>query len=261
MPSRHNCLNLLRTCLLALSGILVSLLPAAEARAAIVTVTTHSTGFIEPDPVIMAALDLSYTGPGRLPFSMAARSAFDPDSVGYANSGGYAFAFHSDFSVDMVIGGQIFQHAGNYWSQVRRFDFGPDREGYEQLVGWDLPRSPGFAIGIMQQLTWPAAFSEIAQPLAPGSIGPDPALEGYMILSLYPLNPEMPGMRHMVGATTSFAVQIMAAVPEPALASMFSAGLLVLVFVLFARRRAMKPGDGRPNHASRPLWTVRSIFV
>ena len=243
MPDLYTCLGLLWTRLFALSVTTMLLLLPAGARASVVTVTTHSTGFIEPDPVIMAMLDLSYPGPGRVPFAMTASSDFDSDSVGYVHSRAYAFAFHSDFLVSMVIGGQPFQHAGNSSAQVTNFDFGPDREGYEQLTGWDAPRAPGYTVGITQQVTWPADFSDMVQPLALGSIGPDPALEGYTILSFYPLNPEVHGIRHMTGVTTSFDVQITSAIPEPASGSMLSAGLLALALV--ARRRATKDSDGR----------------
>lgn len=132
------------------------------AVADVVTVTTHSTGLVDPNPIVLSTLGLSDPGAGPIAFDLTLSATFDPSTPGFIDSSNNVYAASSNYSVSFQVGSQLYQYSGNSWSDVQVVNVGTEGQGYQQQVGFNPPTSTSNSITFTQWVAGPAAVIGLA---------------------------------------------------------------------------------------------------
>jgi hypothetical protein len=205
-----------RSCLMLLALPLTALADA-------VIVTTHAAGTVSsPNGIVLNALGLADTGVSELPYELTIQSSFDPVTA-LPGRDEWAFDYSSDIVVDFRIGGESYHYAGLEASNAVLYTpFVTNGDGYQHEV-YFTPLNSSYSVRFSQYALWPAGGLGAGGALTPRDIGG--SADGYLDIGAYPLNPDAPGSWRLGGTASSFSVQVMSAVPEPAPLAMLLAGL------------------------------------
>ena len=209
--------NPITPCRNLLPGILLALPLAAVADP--LTVTTRSSGIADVNQTVLYYLGLDDTiEAAELPYELTIRSTFDP-VADLPGRGEWVTDQSSQVLVEFRIGSMTYHYTGSGSTSANvhtPFDTG---DAYRHEVELDNLHF------------WQTGYAPT------GTLGPGGALtmrdiggitSGVFGINAYPFNPDAPGFWTMGGKATSFSVQVMSAIPEPASYALLAAGLFVL---------------------------------
>lgn len=190
-----------------------------------VSVTTHSTGLVDPNPAVLGRLGIETPG-SILPYDLTVRSVFDPDSAGYLNLGDFAIQDEGDLDISLKLGSKAYHFAGQGWSNVRTYKVDDATDGYEHDITFSPPETVGFDVSIWNRMIAPAG-TFTGQPVLATRRSPFTPLDAFTDFVATPSNPDAPGLWTMIGTVKTFSLQV-SPVPEPATLGMLAAGVLAL---------------------------------
>lgn len=210
-------MNPITPCRKLLCGMLLALPLAALAEP--LTVITRSSGMAYVNPTVLYYLLMDNTIEAtELPYELTVRSIFDP--VGKLPGRGESVSDgNSQVVVELIIGGMRYQYSGsartsaNVYTPFETGDAYAHRVELENLYFSQTGYAPTGTLGPGGALT----MREV-----------DGITSGTFWIDAFPTNPDAPGSWSMHGRPSSFSVQVMSAVPEPASYVLLAAGLLAL---------------------------------
>jgi len=195
------------------------------ARAGTVEVTIHTSGSMDANPLVLYALGLDTSTTDRLPFDLTISSSFDSANLVDSAGGPYANAAGAELQVSFQLGAMTYRYAGTGGADVRLYDAGSGRQGYQLQIGF----GPAFNNNLLvRSVVIAPAGSFGASPLSPLSLGAGPGLAGFASVGAYPSNPDAPGFWTMSADADRFSLQVTSPVPEPAPFGMLAAGMFIL---------------------------------
>jgi hypothetical protein len=188
-----------------------------------VTVTTRSSGFVDPIPgaVYHLGIDLYDVGTGPLPYSLTLSSTFDPEHDGFLEGEGGYWTPDAAVAMQLQIGTQRYRYNGSATTRVQVFG----ATGYEQEIGLIPDGIPRWVTFISSSVDGPVGSGG---PFAPRTLALGPG-QGSMRISTFLDDPDAPSLSwEMRGEAAAVSLQVVSGVPEPAPAHALLAALATL---------------------------------
>lgn len=218
-------------------GVCLSLLALPLAALADpVTVTTRSSGVIDPNPgaVYHLGMDLYDDRNGPLPYEMTLSSTFDPEQAGFLEAGPGYWTADADVVMQLQIGAERYRYDGSVdaTTSLRVFDGGT---GYEQRIGLIPLGTPGMVTFVSNRMDAPVGSGGLFAPRTL-SLG---AGQGVTRITTFLDDPEAPSLSwEMHAGAASMSLQVASAVPALAPSYALMAGVGTICCWRRRRRRS-----------------------